>query len=122
MKIIVLSFQQFYGLVNLYKDETKNIIGIIINSIIIVLCLISFLSCFHHFGYYPNTITNLSLFLEFFVFITSIVGIVLFFSGNKIKGMFFIIKFAIELFNTFFFMKIFIYFKEKYNLNSFSNT
>ena len=120
-KIIILSFQPFYGLINLYKDDTKKNIGIIINSIIIIICIISFWSCFHKFGYYPNCITNLSLFLEFFVFMTSITEIIIFFSGNKIIGKLFFVKFFIEIINALFFMKLFIYFRDKYNLYLFSN-
>ena len=120
MKIIILSFQPLYSISNLYAYNKKEIFGISINIIIIIFCLISFWSCFHSFGYYPNSITNFSLFIEFFVFISSIIEIIQFFSGNKNDIIFFFVKLIIEIINTIFFMSLFIYFKDKYNLNLFS--
>ena len=120
MKIIILSFQPFYAITNLYKDETKIKIGIILNVTIIFICIISFWSCFHHFGYYPNCLTNLSLFLEFFVYISSIIELLLYFSQNKNDIIFIFIKIFIEVINTIFAMKLFLYFRDKYNLYHFS--
>ena len=121
MKIIILSFQPIYSICNLYNNNQKGIFGLITNAIIIIFCLISFWSCFHLFGYYPNSITNFSLFMEFFVFNSSIIEIILYFSGNKNDVVFFFVKFFIEIVNTIFFKKLFLYFKDKYNLNLFSN-
>ena len=120
MKIIILSFQPFFAITNLYKDETKIKIGIFLNVIIIILCLISFWSCFHHFGCYPNYLTNLSLFIEFFVYISSIIEIILYFSQNKNDIIFILIKIFIEVINTIFAMKLFLYFRDKFNLYLFS--
>jgi len=120
MKIIILSFQPFYAITNLYKDETKIKIGIMLNIIIIILCIINFWSCFHHFGYYPNTLTNLSLFIEFFIYISSIIEILLYFSQNKNDIIFIFIKISIEVINAIFIMKLFLFFRDKYNLYHFS--
>jgi len=120
-KIIILSFQPLFSIINLYENNKKIIIGIVINAIIIILCCISFLSCFHRFGYYPNAITNMSLFIEFFVFISALIGIILFFSNNKNDGLFIFVRVFIEIINGFFFMKLFLYFKDKYNLYLFSH-
>jgi len=121
MKIIILSLQPFYGIINLYSDKYKIIIGLIFNGVIIVICLLSFWSCLYHFGYYPNTIANLSLFIEIFVFVSSIAEIICFFSGYKTNVVFFLIKLFIELINSYFLMLIFLYLKDKHNSNEFSN-
>ena len=121
MKIIILSFQPFYAITNLYKDETKIKIGIILNVNIILICFISFWSCFHHFGYYPNSLTNLSLFIEIFVYISSIIELLLYFSQNKNDIIFIFVKIFIEVINAFFAMKLFLHFRDKYNLYHFAN-
>ena len=120
MKLIILSFQPIFGITNFYSEKYKIIIGFIINIIIIVFCIISFWSCLHQFGYYPNKVSNLSLFLEFFVFFTSISEIIIFLVGNKNSYIFFFIKLFIEIINAFFFTQLFIYMKDKHNLNLFA--
>ena len=121
MKIIILSFQPLFVLTNFYKENSKKNIGVIVNSFIIVLCLLSFWSCFHKFGYYPNYLTNFSLFIEFFVFVSAIAEFLLFFSGNKNDGIFLFVKIFVEIINTCFLIELFLYFKNKYNLYLFSD-
>ena len=59
--------------------------------------------------------------MEFFVFISAITEIILFFSGNKNDETFLFVKVFIEIINTFFLMKLFLYFQNKHNLYLFSN-
>jgi hypothetical protein len=66
MKIIILSLQPFYAIINLYCDRYKIIIGFIFNGVIIFICLLSFLSCFYH------------LYMTIRLIINSLVGIPLF--------------------------------------------
>ena len=120
MKIIILSLQPFFCLINFYNDKLKTFIGLIYNGIIILLCLLSFSSCFHQYGYYPNKLANISLFIEIFVFVTSISEIILFFSGTTENEIFFIIKLLIQLVNSYFLMTLFLYLKDKQNLNTFA--
>jgi hypothetical protein len=120
MKMIILSLQPFFSLVNFYNDKIKISIGLIYNGIIILICILSFSSCFLQYGYYPNKVANMSLFIEIFVFVTSLSEIILFFSGTKENEIFFIIKLFIQLVNTYFFMALFLYLKDKQNLKSFA--
>ena len=121
MKIIILSLQPFYAIINLYCDKYKIMIGLIYNGVIIFICFLSFWSCLFHFGFYPSTVSNLSLFIEIFVFVTSITEIIYFFSGSRTNVVFFIIKLFIQLINSYILMLIFLYLKEKHNSDEFSN-
>ena len=120
MKIILLSLQPFFCLINFYNDKSKISIGLIYNGIIIFLCILSFSTCFWEDGYYPNRIANMSLFVEIFVFVSSLSEIILFFSGTKESETFFIIKLFVQLVNTYFLMALFLYLKDKQNLKSFA--
>ena len=120
MKIIILSLQPFFILINFYNDKPKIIIGLIYNAFIIFLCILSFSSCFWQYGYYPNKLANISLFFEVFVFVSSIFEVILFFSGTRQNEIFFIIKLFIELVNSYFLMHLFLYLKDRQNLNSFA--
>jgi hypothetical protein len=62
----------------------------------------------------------MSLFIEIFIFVTSLSEIILFFSGSKEGEIFFLIKLFIQLVNTYFLMVLFLYLKDKQNLNSFA--
>ena len=84
MKIIVLSLQPIFGITNFYSDQSKLFFGLIANCFIIVFCSLSFWSCLYQFGYYPNKVSDLSLFLEFFVNFTSITEILYVFLKYKI--------------------------------------
>ena len=120
-KMIIISLQPLFALNNFYSDKGKIIIGIIFNVIINIICLINFWSCFHQFGYYPNKISNLILFLEFFVFFSTISEIILYFTGiNPNSSIFFFVKLFIQIINSFFLMRLFLYFKNNYNLNIFA--
>ena len=121
MKIIILSLQPFYGIINLYNDQYKIIIGIIFNGVIIFICFLSFWSCLFKFGYYPTIVSNISLFIEIFVFVTSITEIIFYFSGSRANVIFFLIKLFIQLINSYFLMQIFLYLKDKHNSYEFSN-
>ena len=120
MKIIMLSLQPFFSLINFYNDKIQISLGLIYNGIIIFLCILSFSSCFLQYGYYPNNIANMSLFVEIFVFVTSLSEIILFFSGTKESEIFLIIKLFAQLVNSYFLMSLFLYLKDKQNLNSFA--
>lgn len=120
MKIILHSLQPFFCLINFYNDKPKILIGLIYNGIIIFLCILSFSSCIWQYGYYPNNLANISLFIEIFVFVTSISEIILFFSGTKENEVFFIIKLLIQLVNSYFLMVLFLYQRDKQNLNCFA--
>ena len=122
MKIILLSTQPIFGITNFYEDKTKIIIGLIINGFIIIFCLISFWSCLYQFGFFPNTVSNLALFFEFFAFFSSIFEIIIYFTGTNNSVIFFLLKLIIELINSFFFMRLFLYLKDKHNLKSFART
>lgn len=121
MKIIILSLQPFYAIINLYSDKYKIIIGIIFNGVIIFICFLSFWSCLYHFGYYPNIVSNLSLFIEIFVFVTSISEIICFFSRNRTNVIYFLIKLFLQFINSYFLMLIFLYLKDRHNSSEFSN-
>ena len=120
MKFIFLSFHPFFAIINFYSEKSKIIIGLIMNCIIIIFSLINFWSCLHQFGYYSNIVSNLSLFIEFFVFFTSILELILYFIGWKKSMTFFIVKIIIELINSYFLMILFLYLKDNHNLNVFA--
>jgi hypothetical protein len=120
MKLIILSFQPLFGIINFYSQETKIIIGLIMNIFIIICCCISFWSCLHQFGYYPNRVSNFALFFEFFVFFTSTTEIIVYLIGNRKNFVFFFVKLSIEIFNAYFFMLLFIFLKDRNDLKTFS--
>ena len=120
MKFILLSFQPFFEIINFYSEKSKIIIGIIMNLFIIIFCIINFYSSLYQFGYYTNIVSNISLFIEFFVFFTSIFEIILFFFGTNQSLIFFIVKLLIELISSYFLMNLFLYLKDKHNLNIFA--
>ena len=119
-KIIITSFQPFFGIIYFYSDKAKIIFGLIISILINIICFLNFWSCFHQFGYYPSKISNICLFLEFFAFFNTIAEIILYFTGIKSTKIFFFIKLFIELINSFFLMRLFLYLKDKHNLNNFA--
>ena len=120
MKLIILSFQPLFGITNFYSQQSRIIMGLIMNIFIILCCVISFWSCLHQFGYYPNKVSNLSLFLEFFVFFTSISELISFLIGTKKNFLFLLVKLFIEILNAFFFTLLFIFIKERIDLKTFS--
>jgi hypothetical protein len=120
MKLIILSFQPLFGITNFYSQKTKIVIGLIMNIFIIICCCISFWSCLHQFGYYPNKVSNFSLFFEFFVFFTSTTEITVYLIGNRKNFVFFFVKLSIEIFNAYFFMLLFIFLKDRNDLKTFS--
>ena len=122
MKLIILSFQPLFGITNFYSQKTKIVIGLIMNIFIIICCCISFWSCLHQFGYYPNKVSNFSLFFEFFVFFTSTTEITVYLIGNRKNFVFFFVKLSIEIFNAYFFMLLFIFLKDRNDLKTFSKS
>ena len=119
-KLVIMSLQPLFGINNFYSEKAKIIFGLIIIVLINILCIFNFWSCFHQFGYYPNKHSNMILFLEFFVFFSTIAEVVLYFTGIKSTLIFFFIKLFIEIINSFFLMRIFLYFKNNHNLNDFA--
>ena len=122
MKLILLSFQPFFGLTNFYSDKSKVIVGLILNGVILILCTISFWSCLHQFGYYPNSISKISLYFEFFAYFSSLIEIIIWLTGAKTSEIFFLVKLFIELINSYFFLVLFIFLKDKHNLYIFAKT
>ena len=120
-KMIIISLQPLFGINNFYSDKGKIILGLIFNAVVSILCLINFWSCFHQFGYYPNKIGNIVLFLEFFVFFSTLSEILLYFTGiGPDSSIFFFVKFFLQLINSYFLMRLFLYFKDNYYLNIFA--
>ena len=120
LKLIMFSFQPFFALTQFYNDDTKITIGIIFNIIIIFLCLLTFWNCFYQFGYYPNNIANMCLFLEFFVFVSSIDELVVYYVGYKTSSIFFFVKILVEIINSFILTLLFLYLKDKRSMNNFA--
>ena len=120
MKVILLSTQPIFGITNLYAENMKILIGLFLNGLIIILCFISFWSCLYQFGYYPNLISNIALYFEFFAFFSSIFELILYFTGTNKSIIFFILKLFFEIINSFFFMCLFVYIKDKHNSNVFA--
>ena len=120
LKLIMFNFQPLFVLNKFYNDEATIILGIIFNSIIIFFSLISFWNCFYQFGYYPNEIGNMCLYLEFFVFVSSIDEIIIYYVGFKETVMFFFVKIFIELINSYIIMRLFVFLKDRSNINIFA--
>ena len=120
LKMIMFHFQPFFILTKFYNDETNIKIGIIFNIIIIVLCLISLWNSFYLFGYYPNNVGHMCLFLEIFVFLSSITEIIVYYIGYNRTTIFFFVKLFVEIINSFIFTKIFLYFKDKNSCQNFA--
>ena len=120
LKIIVMNFQPFYVLTKFYNDDKKIIIGIIFNIIIFLMSLVSFWNCYYQFGYYPNDIANMCLYLEFFVCVSSVDEIIIYYVGFKETTMFFFVKIFIELINSYILMRLFLYLKDRNNIRIFA--
>ena len=119
-KLIMINFQPFFVLTQFYSDDTKITIGIIFNIIIIVLCLMNFSNYYHEFAYYPNSIANMCLYIEFFVFVSSIDEIIIYFVGYKETTIFFFIKIILEIINSYILMQLLIFLKDRNNVKIFS--
>ena len=120
IKIIMFSFQPFFALTKFYNDDKQITIGIIFNVIILVLCLINFWNCFCQFGYYPNNIGNMCLYLEFFAFVSSIDELIIYKVGYKISSIFFFVKILIEILNSYILTLLFLYLKDRKSMNNFA--
>ena len=120
IKIIIFNMQPLYLLTKFFNDDTKITVGIIYNVIIIFLCLVNFWSSLHQFGYYPNQINNMCLYIEAFVFISSLAELINYYLGYKPSTMFFSVKLFLEIINTFFFKQLIIYFKNRRSMIIFS--
>ena len=120
IKIIMFSFQPFFALTKFYNDDKQITIGIIFNVIILFLCLINFWNCFCQFGYYPNNIGNMCLYLEFFAFVSSIDELIIYKVGYKISSIFFFVKILIEILNSYILTLLFLYLKDRKSMNNFA--
>ena len=121
MKIVLLSLQPFYGITVLFNDNTKIYIAIIFDGLLIIFCFFSFYSCFHQFGLYPSVVTNICLFMEFFILISSISQLIIYYTGlNFNSNSFILVRLCVEIIDTVFLMFFFIHINDKYNLNLFS--
>ena len=120
LKIIFLSFQPFYVMTKFHSDDTKIVIGTIFNIIIFILCLMNIFNCFNEFSYYPNKIADMCLFIEFFVFVSSIDEIIIYHVGYKESTIFFFVKIILELVNSYVLMRLFDFLKEKKNVRIFA--
>ena len=119
-KLIMINFQPFFVLTQFYSDDTKITIGIIFNIIIFLLCLMSFSNYYHEFAYYPNSIANMCLYIEFFVFVSSIDEIIIYFVGYKETTIFFFVKIILEIINSYILMQLLIFLKDRNNIKIFS--
>ena len=120
MKLILLSTQPIFGLTNFYNDKIKIKIGLVINIVIIVFCSFSCWSSLYQFGYYPNRVCNIAVFFEFFALFSSLFELILYFTGINESVVFFLLKLFIEIINSYFFMRLFLYLKDKHDLYTFS--
>ena len=120
LKLLMFSFQPFFVLTKFYNDDTQITIGIIFNVIIIFLCFFTFCNCFYQFGYYPNNIANMCLYLEFFAFVSSIDELILYKVGYKTSSIFFFVKIFIEIINSYILTLLFLYLKDKRSMNNFA--
>ena len=120
LKVIMFNFQPFFVLTRFYSDDHKIKIGIIFNVFIIFFCLIMFWNCYYQFGYYPTEVTNMCLYLEFFVFVSSIDEIIIYYVGYKESSIFFFIKLFVELINSLILTKLFLYLKDKSSAHNFA--
>ena len=120
MKIIMCSFQPFFILTRFYSDDNKIIIGIIFDVIIFILSLMNIFNCFNEFCYYPNKIADMCLFIDFFVMVSSIDEIIIYYVGYKESTIFFFVKLLLELVNSYVLINLFNFLKERKNVRIFA--
>ena len=121
MKIILLSLQPFYGISVIFEGSIKIRIAIIFDALLIIFCLFSFYNCFHQFGFYPSLVTNICLFMELFIFVSSLSQLIIYFAWfNCNSNAFILMRLFIEIINTIVLTFLFIHINNNFNLNLFS--
>ena len=122
MKIIILNYNNIFGMINLFSNSLKLKIIFIIIIMIFIFILLDITLSYYRFSFYPSKLNYFCSFVQFFVFFSIITEIIIYLidPDMNLKQYNLIVLFVI-LINSIIFMSLFFYKKNKNNLKSFSD-
>jgi hypothetical protein len=120
LKLIIFNFNPLFGIFNTFNNQIKIKIAIIFYIILFIILLINIIILYYNFTSYPCAMTNIFIFLDFFLLISFISELIIYLTKSYNDTFKFnIIKIIIELANSIFLTILFIFKKEEYSTNLF---
>ena len=122
IKIILFNLNQWYGFLNMVTFHLKQTITIIVIIILMIILLTDIILSFYNFSFYPCKVAYMCIFIEFFCFFGIVTELIIYVTSSNVDSLKFkILKLMIVIFNSLIFTIYYIYKKNDYNLNIFSN-